>query len=202
MIQTWDLDFLMWMRSCHHPLAIWSAWAVATVAWKGVIFWILAGLIWLAGNRLLACQLAVALFLSSAEVATLKGVILRARPDLYAAQQLSIPMPELLSTTHSFPSGHTLVAAAAAVVLFRYLRDWRGYLLGLFVLLVGLARVFQGMHWFTDVIGSLVLGAAAGYAAFWICDRPFMKRFTGSRKPEIVTIKKQQEAVANRSQVF
>lgn len=183
----------MWIRSCHDPLAVWSAWAVAAIAWKGVIFWLLAGLIWLRGHRLLGSQLVVALSLATAGVVILKGVILRARPDLYAAQQLNIPMPELLSTTHSFPSGHTLVAAGAAFVLFRYMPDWRGYLLYLFVLMVGIARIYQGMHWPTDVVGSLILGAMAGYAAFWICDRPFMDRLTGVTRTDPVPPARQKE---------
>ena len=114
-IQAWDVYVLTALRSCHDQWAVWLAWAFATAAWKGFFFWGVAALLLIIGRRLFAVQLAGSLLLGSLLVSALKGVVARPRPDLYSSIQLNIPMPELLSTQHSFPSGHTLLAAAAAV---------------------------------------------------------------------------------------
>ena len=181
LIQSWDLTVLSCLRACHEPAAIWAAWVIASLAWKGIVWWILALALWLRGHRLIAAQLVFALLFASAEAASLKGFVLRPRPDLYASQQLNIPMPELLSTTHSFPSGHTTLAAAcAAVVAIRY-QGWRAWASLAFVFLCGVARIFQGMHWPSDVLGSVVLGVVAGLLALKVSSWPAVKRLTDKR---------------------
>ncbi len=110
----------------------------------------------------------------------LKGIILRPRPDLWAAQQLHLPMPELFSTQHSFPSGHVLPCAGIALLLTVRYRDWRAVLAWLLVLAVGLARVYQALHWPSDVVGSVVLGVVAGWIALRICTLPPVSRLVKS----------------------
>jgi membrane-associated phospholipid phosphatase len=185
-IQQWDLGLLLWVRSCHSQLAVWAAWLVAALSWKGVTWWILAAVFWAGGRRRLAAQFVLALFTGTLAIIALKGVVSRPRPDLYAAQQLNIPMPELLPTLHSFPSGHTLLAAAIMVVLVSRYRGWRAWSAVVFVGLVGVARVYQGMHWPTDIIGSVILGMVAGAAALELSNLPLMKRWTteGKAVPE------------------
>lgn len=192
-IQQWDLGLLLWMRSCHSQLAVWAAWLVASLSWKGVSWWIMAAVFWVRGRRGLAAQFVLALFTGTLAIIALKGVVSRPRPDLYAAQQLNIPMPELLPTLHSFPSGHTLLAAAIMVVLVSQYRDWRAWSAVVFVGLVGLARVYQGMHWPTDIIGSVILGMVAGAAAMQLSGLPCLKRWTADRQSSAMPAKRRQD---------
>ncbi len=180
-IQDWDLSVLSSLRSVHDPAVIWVAWLVATLAWKGAAFWAVAAGLWLTGSRSTAAKIVIALLIGVAEAGILKGLVLRPRPDLYASQQLNIPMPELLSTTHSFPSGHTLLAAAAATVIVLTYKDWRAWASALFVVAVGVTRVYQGMHWPSDVILSVILGAVAGIVAIRLASLPFVVRLTGQK---------------------
>lgn len=98
----------------------------------------------------------------------LKGFFDRARPDV-------IPHAMDVSTA-SFPSGHSMMSTVVYLVLGVLLartqsrRALRLYILALsvlIVLLVGMSRVYLGVHWPSDVLGGWTLGAAWALV-FWI----------------------------------
>ena len=64
----------------------------------------------------------------------------------------------------SFPSNHTLNAVAAAFSLVLSRQSGGNRLLG-WALLQGLSRVFAGVHYMSDIIGSAVLAAGC---AVWV----------------------------------
>ena len=91
------------------------------------------------------------------------------------------PRPELVADqayvdTASFPSGHSMMAAATYLTLGALLaqvqsrRGQKAFLLGLAIaltLLVGASRVYLGVHWPTDVLAGWTVGA--GWAALvWV----------------------------------
>jgi membrane-associated phospholipid phosphatase len=200
-VQAMDLSALWWLRSYHAPVLVWAAWAVSTLAWKGWLWWLMIIGCWLRGRKDVSVQLAGAIVIATVAGLPLKGLIARPRPDLYASQQLNIPMPELLSTAHSFPSGHTLLAAAFAFVIFRYWKDYRAWLAFAFVALVGVARVFQAMHWPSDVIGSIALGAFSAYAADYLLKWAPIQRLIsrGSAQAKVVPVERQPALSAKKS---
>jgi membrane-associated phospholipid phosphatase len=165
------------MRNFKDPTLVWAAWAVSWVAWKGWLAWLTIAGAWLRGRRHFAVQLGLAMLVCTIGGLSLKGIIARPRPDLYASQQLNIPMAELLTTQHSFPSGHTLLASAFAFVVFSHCRDWRGWLAMTFAVAVAFARVYEGMHWPSDDIGSMLMGFAAGAIAGQLCKLSFIRQF-------------------------
>ncbi len=71
---------------------------------------------------------------------------------------------------YSFPSGHALRAVVLfgflAVIIARAMREkwrWLPYsLAGLMIILVALSRLYLGVHWLSDVLGSITLGI------FWV----------------------------------
>lgn len=99
---------------------------------------------------------------SLAMTVTGKAVIGRARPPLADA----VPPHE---TSPSFPSGHTLNATVlTAVVVYLLLRRIDSpraraatvALGAVFVVMMGLSRVYLGHHWLTDVVAGWALGLA------------------------------------------
>lgn len=77
----------------------------------------------------------------------------------------------IINPGYSFPSGHTVgIVVLAGVLAFFAWRYWqsrpvRAGVSGVFGVMVGLVsfdRVYLNTHWFSDVLGSLLLGA------FWL----------------------------------
>jgi undecaprenyl-diphosphatase len=117
-----------------------------------------AGAIWLYGSGRRREAIAFTLAVASAALALplLKLVFGRARPDLI--WQL------VTENKASFPSGHALGAAVTFPLLGLF--AGRKALFGAGValaLMIGISRVFLGVHWLSDVVGGWLLGAA------WVC---------------------------------
>lgn len=134
------------------------------------------------GYLLLARRRRLALFTATAMAGGLMISTLlklgfdRPRPDL-------VPHESIVYTA-SFPSGHSMMAAVTyltlAAILTRVHRSrlLKAYLLvaaTVLVLLVGVSRVYLGVHWPTDVLAGWAAGAA--WAAFcWIAARWLQRR--------------------------
>ena len=114
---------------------------------------------------------------------SLKLGIARARPDL-------IPINMDISGM-SFPSGHATLAAVCYLTIAALLaheqqkRRVKAYVIFaavLVTLMVGLSRIYLGVHWATDVLGGWCLGAAWAIlcwnVAYWL------ERRRGARQAE------------------
>ncbi len=134
------------------------------------------GYLWLQGLR------RVALFLL---LAIAGGLLL----SLALKSGFERPRPELVSHgamvyTSSFPSGHSMLSAVvyltggALLAMVHSARRVRIYLIGcsvLATLLVGVSRVYLGVHWPSDVLAGWAAGAAWA-AACWLAAQWFRER--------------------------
>ncbi|MCF7846593.1 MAG: phosphatase PAP2 family protein [Candidatus Gracilibacteria bacterium] len=63
--------------------------------------------------------------------------------------------------THSFPSSHTAVVFALMIPMFRIAR-WLGAGWLFFALLIGLARIYEHVHFPSDIAGGIFVGGITG----------------------------------------
>lgn len=99
---------------------------------------------------------------------TVTWLVARPRPDVPALDEVSVGT--------SFPSGHAAAAAAygaIAIVIFEHTRStWiRTITVALVVavpVIVGFSRMYRGVHYLTDVIGGIALGAICVLAVYLV----------------------------------
>ena len=134
-----------------------------------IVTGIAIGFLVLDGKRRMAVFVAVAVLSGMLAGVVLKRVFHRSRPDI-------VPHAVYVDST-SFPSGHSMMSAVTYLTLGALLarsheqRRFRAYFLLLAVLLtvmVGITRVYLGVHWPTDVLGGWCVGAAWAMLCWWV----------------------------------
>lgn len=164
---TIDNNFELWIHSLANPaldlffycfttLGGFAGISIMTVVSFGFLFWkrhfYSAILLLLAvGGGLLINQV-------------LKELFRRPRPELWSS---TFPEP----TSFSFPSGHSTLSLCffgiIIWIVFHLLKSWRlkiglAALLVFCILMVGLSRIYFGVHYPTDVVGGYLAGG------FWL----------------------------------
>lgn len=149
-------------------LAMLDLTSLGSIAVLGVITLASGGFLLMRGQRLAASALAAGLAGAIVLSESLKAVFERTRPPeaFRAAEALN----------SSFPSGHALLATAVyltlGVLLARAVtrRRLKAYIVGVamqLAVLVGVSRVYLGVHWTTDVLAGWCVGAVWA-ALCWI----------------------------------
>ena len=113
--------------------------------WLGTEYWKHLSLVWIIGVAITAI---VAM--------ALKFTVRRRRPQGEWGKIYRSTDP------HSFPSGHAARSVMLAVIALGLGPLWLGLILLVWAPLVGLARIIMGVHYPSDVVAGMVLGALIG----------------------------------------
>ncbi len=163
-------------RAVEGSRTAWLDTAVRAVTHLGGITVVVAGLALLLLLVWQRCR-SLAVVLLAATVARpvlewiLKSLVDRPRPDLDRLVPGNGP---------SFPSGHVMAAVAlwgllppvVALLTHKRFLWWCSVVVSALVVgVVAVSRVYLGVHWVSDVMGGLVLGALYLLAVEWLLDR-------------------------------
>lgn len=152
-------NFFLFCTALGEPIVVAGAGVliIAVLAYKK---WYRAGLALIAGTGgALLANLA------------LKGIFARSRPSLF--------YPLVRETSYSFPSGHAMVSSAfvctVMLILWHTKYRWVAVILGfLATFLIGLSRVYLGVHYPSDVLAGWCIGLVwAVITGSLILNRPF-----------------------------
>ncbi|MGW2935302.1 phosphatase PAP2 family protein [Streptomyces sp. NPDC001156] len=181
-----DQDLLAWSVGHRPPVGVSVARAV-TYTGTGLVPYLLAAVAGLLIGRTLRQRVvavaACLACLAMGQTVRYSVMSLAARPRPAAENWVTHP------SGWSFPSGHTTTSAMAAgllalAILVRAPRGRAGFVAAALTwgALVGLSRVYLGVHWFSDVLGGWLLAlcwlSLCTYAAIRLVRR------TGTATPE------------------
>jgi membrane-associated phospholipid phosphatase len=142
-----------------HPLFIFfTGLGTSAVLWPLLLlyYWLI--------DPVFARRLSIAFAASFLANRILKELFNTERP-FQTDELIATPSAERTATGHGFPSGHSQNAATIYLAFaFRYPRRWLWTAAGLIVLLVGLSRLYLGVHLPEDVGGGFVLGTIFAWA--------------------------------------
>lgn len=113
--------------------------------------------------RWVVAAMAAAVAVTVAVFMVVKNLVGRPRPFETWTHLSCVMLPP---DRFSFPSGHTMTAFAVFGVLYVMLPGCWVFLLPV-ALLIGLSRVYLGLHYPTDVLMGILLGSVIGLVVGW-----------------------------------
>lgn len=156
----WDKPIILAVHSHASPILDIAMWTMTQMGETGAIAAALLASIWFFRKKKPVDGYAILIsFLGAAALNTLLKLLLtRPRPDLFP--------PLVPASGFSFPSGHVTAALATfgflAVWLWREMRYGWAIACASFVPLVALSRIYLGVHYPSDTLGSLT------FASLWL----------------------------------
>jgi membrane-associated phospholipid phosphatase len=153
------IDVIRWLTAHRTPAAT-VFFLAASGLGSTIGYLVMFPILWWGFSWKLGARLFVALVLSVYLNALLKDWIALERPFLYAHVE-NITAPD----EYSFPSGHAQDAALVwGLLALHFRKRWFSYLSAAVVLVIGLSRVYLGVHFPTDVIAGWLIGGLLAWA--------------------------------------
>ena len=160
-----DAQILLFIQQ-YIRMDFWNGfWKSITFLGDGGWFWIALGILLLIPKKTRKAGFTALIALAIGAIITnlyLKNLVARTRP--YDMVPGLIPLVKKLKD-YSFPSGHTCASFASAAVYYRMYPGKKGIAAVILATLIGLSRLYVGVHYPTDVLTGGLLGWFSGVAA-------------------------------------
>ncbi len=154
-----DLPILQWFESIHNPVMTFLLSVLTFLGSDDVVILLVCCLLWCLGKRL-GLRVAFASIIGIGVNQSLKVLCCVPRPWVRWPDSLH-PVPSAIegASGYSFPSGHTAEAAAAyGGLALAASKRWQKVLCWIIVAVVGISRLYLGVHTPTDVLTSVIIG--------------------------------------------
>ncbi len=126
-------------------------------------------LLWWRKHRELGFDVIVLIIISDLVVEALKLLFARERPFNVLENVNTLSWgPFTTATSLSFPSGHASRAFAMATLIAFGTKHRVGATAFVLAALIGVSRIYLGLHWPTDVLGGAVVGVLLAIIMQWI----------------------------------
>lgn len=162
-----EADILLWIQNNIRNDVLTPIFKFVTTLGNAGMIWIVlsVGLLIPKKTRRVGVLALVSLSFSALiDNVILKNVVARTRPYDVIEGLTSLVGSQ---KDYSFPSGHTGSAFAAAVVMFRGLPKKYGIPILVFACLMGLSRLYVGVHYPSDVLGGVLIGTGIALLTHW-----------------------------------
>lgn len=150
------VEIIRLIQSVHSPLLDQVFGLITNLNHEAVYLLVLPLIYWLYDKRFgryLFAVLAIALWSND----LFKGIVVGSRPD---PGQVRVLMPETTGGSPGFPSGHAQTSLLFwGAIAWQVRRTWVTVAVLLTVFLIGLSRLYLGLHWPLDVLGGWAIGA-------------------------------------------
>lgn len=169
----WEFDILYAIQEWHGPMLD-KVMVILSTLGDGGILWIALALLLIAipSTRKGGIQMMIAIVLTFiVGNLILKNCVDRLRPcqiDETVALLVRIP------SDSSFPSGHTMNSITAATSLCLY--NWKaGVPAMVLALLIAFSRLYNFVHFPTDVLAGIVVGVCGAFVAKWLVQKKWKR---------------------------
>jgi len=151
-LESWGTSFILWLQSFGGP-GVDLVFKLITLLGDEKFYLLLLPLVYWCIDKRLGIRLAVLVMASNTVNLGCKFAFGLPRPPVPPVRPIAV------EEGFGFPSGHTQAVTVAFGWLARHSRRWGAYVgAGALVFLVGLSRLYLGVHFPHDVVGGLVIG--------------------------------------------
>ncbi len=173
---SFDLPILDWIQANLQSPLMDTIMPIITMFGDDGIFWIACAVILLLIPKTRRTGLGMGIALAMGLVICniiLKPVVGRIRPYDFQEQYNNVIIPMLISglSDFSFPSGHTTAAFAAMMGLFLATDKRKSWPALIFAVVMGLSRIYLGVHYPSDVIAGAAIGTLGSFAVYKLLHR-------------------------------
>lgn len=159
LLQSLDQLLLQFINLSYHDIFLDNF--VLLISYMGVaFFWIIVAIIlYFKGNekgKSVAKKMIIILIMVTIITQLIKILIMRPRPYT----ELSNLVVLATESDYSFPSGHTSTSVSMIYVLAK---EYDNYFLWIIPIIIGLSRLYLGVHYPSDILGGFLIGLVIAY---------------------------------------